>query len=264
VNGQYISDGNWDPSCQPWPLCPAAWNGSACCLNHWVYQLTPYFGFSSWTATNYAKALRCQANPYPWPATMQVNYSALCTYRMNGAMFPATYRGGWAGACNPGQCLPGSPIGWSRMVNLSDIDHPSSVMLLGERAYYPTPSYWTATGAYANSPAINPCYVTNCVFGTFCDNHYTQANGAYDELQVTPSKSYNCLVAYWHNNGMNALKVDGHVETIPKATLKTSAAQAALSNAAPGNIFWDDGKGGGCLSHWYDNQYPGGTWPYNQ
>ena len=257
-----VSDGNWNPSCPndlPW----WSWDfpNSACCANHWVWQLAPYFGVYCKSSTNYAKALRCPANPYPWPATMEANYTAICTYRMNGAMFPASYRSGYGGGS---AAVPGSPQGWQKMVNLSDIDHPGSVMLLGEAAHYPAPSYWTATSAYANSPAIAPCYVTNCAFGTFCDNHYQQSQNAYDELQVTPSKSYNCLMAYWHNNGMNALKVDGHVELIPKATLKTYAAQAALANAPPGNLFWDDGKGGGCLSAWYNNQYPGGTWPYNQ
>lgn len=274
------SNGNWDPSCPPNPLWPGGFNMSACCANHWVYQMGSYFGAG---AANFAKALRCQANPWPWPPTVAANYTALVTYRMNGAMFSLTYRGAWGSASSSG---PGSPMGWSRIVNQSDIDHPSSVMLLGETAYFPIPNYWSATllaSQIAKSPAITPCYVTNYVTWTpcYCDNHFAAYNqvgggcvvvpggGEYAELQVTPAKSCNALVAYWHDNGMNVLKVDGHVERVDKTTLQAYSIQCMLksvgvSASAPNNteggIFWSDSKGAG----WYYNQYPGAPWPYNQ
>ena len=268
INGVLTSNGNWDPSCPDWPLWPGGFNMSACCANHWVYQMASYFGAGP---TKLAEALRCQANPWPWPPTVAANYTALVTYRMNGNMFSLTYRGAWGSAS---ACSPGSPLGWSRMVNQSDIDHPSSVMLLGETAYFPVPNYWSATllaSQIAKSPAITTCYVTNTVTWNpgYCDNHFTIGGGEYNELQVTPRKRCNALVAYWHDNGMNVLKVDGHVERIDEATLQTYSVDcmlksvgvsASVPNFTPGGIFWSDGKGSG----WYYNQYPGGTWPYNQ
>ena len=270
VNGQYISNGNWDPSCPPNPLWPGGFNFSACCANHWAYQLAPYLGAG---AANHAKALRCQANPWPWPPTAVANYTALITYRMNGNMFPSTYRGSWGSAS---ACSPGSPNAWQRMVNLSDVDHPSSVMLLGETAYNGNANnLWGQALPCGKTPAISTCYVTNYVTWNpfYCDNHFTPGTGEYAEMQVTPSKSCNAQVAYWHNNSMNALKVDGHVELIPKVTLQAYSIQMMLAsvgspangaNPTLGGIFWGDGKGLVNGSPWYWNQYPGGVWPYNQ
>ena len=275
---------NWDPSCPALPCWNGGFINSACCANHWVYQLAGYFGAG---AVNYAKSLRCQANPWPFPPTVAANYTALVTYRMNGAMFPSTYRGAWGSAFGG---VPNSPQGWSRMVNLSDVDHPSSVMLLGETAYFPIPNHWSATllaSQIAKSPAITPCYVTNYVTWTpcYCDNHfaaYSQVGGGcvaipgsgeYSELQVTPTKSCNALTAYWHNNGMNVLKVDGHVEQVSKVTLQNYSLQMMLAspgvsangpNSTPGGIFWGDGKGLNNGQAWYSNQYPGAPWPFNQ
>lgn len=258
---------NWDPSCPPLPCWNCGFNFSACCANHWVYQLLPYYGTPS--ADKFAAALRCKLNGWPWPPTVAANYTALITYRINGNMFPLTYRGAWGSA---GPCSSTSPAASSRMTNMSDIGHPSAVMFMGEAVFAlaPTPYHPTLNLPYAKNPSISSCYVTNYVSWNpyYCDNWFTQASGEYDIIKISPSRSCNALAAFWHNNNMNILMADGHVSRINSPTIARYGAEMMLNgngpNSSAGGIFWGDGKGLNNGSPWYYGQYPGGSWPYNE
>lgn len=188
---------------------------------------------------------------------------------MNNMMYPYNFRCATFGGIT--QCAltpptyadlatPATPRGWDKRVNLSDVEHPAAVALLGEipvnqKLYdnlygnlYGLPNYW----------GISACSVTG---GPGCTASY----GINLEWRYGNCNGY---IAAFHNYGMNALITDGHVEWISKTKLLEyssqviSAVNPYVPNSTPGGLFWTDGKGLQSQgTGWYANQFPGGPWP---
>lgn len=236
----------------------------------WSNVIKPYLGGSP---ASILSLMQCKANPWPWSNSPSWNFgwggSPVSGYSLNNMMFPANFRCATFGGIT--QCAltpptyadyatPATPRGWDKRVNLSDVEHPASVALLGEmpvnqRNYdnlygnlYGLPNYW----------GISACSVTS---GPGCTASY----GINLEWRYPYCNGY---IATLHNFGMNALIVDGHVDWISKAKLFDYSSQVIgtgvgfVPNGTPGGLFWTDGKG--LLSQgvgWYAHQFPGGPWP---
>ena len=237
------------------------YSGGSCSLGNWDARIRSYLGFSSANA-NFLKMLRCTANPWPFTATSAYSYA------WNGDMFPTSWRCGGAQSCGAN---PSNPAGWSKRVNISDINYASSVLLLGEQ---PAESVYQINPWYLNSSdgwiQYLPTY--GGAISSFTVTNYFWAWGLATRADPRVWLLPNCngYIATFHSLGMNALFVDGHVERIAKATLFDYSADMKYigTNGSAAAKFWTDGKGAsypssnGGVTQWYDNQFPGPSHPY--
>ncbi|MCG3147518.1 MAG: hypothetical protein PCFJNLEI_00958 [Verrucomicrobiae bacterium] len=278
---------NWEPSCPGGPgSCWPSPGYSACCAwnGTWQVAVGPYLGYTHGVASTnnaYLKVLRCPGNPWPWGAAGVV----ASTYKMNGEMFPENFRSVPGIGCGPGQCLPDNPSGWNKMINSSDIDHPSNLALLGETVFCGDANNpWGRTLPEGRgNPTFSACYVTN--YNSYAPGRLCATSLPYLKFEkIAPRKSSNAQTAYWHNHGMNVLFVDGHVQRMDKRTLEIYTLQMKRDpvsladgwvwngyqdflhpdgpNPSPGGLFWGDGKGMISGSAWYWNKFPGAPYPY--
>ncbi|MCG3146682.1 MAG: hypothetical protein PCFJNLEI_00116 [Verrucomicrobiae bacterium] len=279
--------------------CPT-YQGTAYCVTSsdptknaggWNYVIAPYLGCplsvlqkriacntcgiggccpSSVTSTyaSYSKLLQCPANAWRYPGG-GYRLSA-SNYQMNLDLFPLTWRCGGASSCGAG---PTSPQNWSRRVNMSDLNYGSSAMLLGEIPLdgssfglanpwgQANGGAWGYTLPYGGATGLTPLQVTNAWNIAW--------TGVNPDPRIWLRNDCNAFVAAWHNLGMNVLFVDGHVDRVTKTTLLQYSKDMHRTgpNGTPGGLFWTDGKGvlnvssNGGETQWYDNQYPGASYP---
>ena len=235
--------------------------GGSCSLGNWDTRIRSYLGFSSYT-TNFIKMLQCTANPWPFTATSAYSYA------WNGDMFPTSWRCGGAQSCGAN---PGNPAQWSKRVNLNDINHASAVMLMGEQ---PSESVYQINPWYLNSSdgwiQYLPTYGGTLSAFTVTNSFWAWTLPTRADPRVWLLPNCNGYIATFHNLGMNALFVDGHVERMAKATLLAYSADMKYigTNGSAAAMFWTDGKGAsypssnGGVTQWYDNQFPGLSHPY--
>ena len=285
----YLNDNNGFypyiyPDCSTNLYCTvASVGGSQCTMSQgWNIPLAPYFSYSTnvfverihknlcavngscsagtiQAVTAYAQFMQCPSNPWPIPLFGQpagasggfaqpggsATWRLLATtYAMNGDGFPVTWRSGFQPCTNN--------VGWYKRVNLAEINHPSSLALLGEMPWNvwnasSPPNVWGLT-YLPGSIYMQAANVTNMITGGL----------AYQWQHPTRFTYCNGYVAAWHGMSMNTLFPDGHVERIPQSLLTSNSVQSQSGVASStGALFWNDGKGAG----WFANQFPGYTFP---
>ena len=204
--------------------------------------------------TEYARVMQCPSNPWTIPLFCQpagasggfaqpggsATWRLLATtYAMNGDGFPITWRSGFSPCSNN--------TGWNKRLNLADIDHPSSLALLGEMPW----DVWTVSsppngwglGYLPGQIYINSAVTTNLTL-------------AGQWMKPTRTTYCNGSVAAWHAMRMNTLAPDGHVIQVKQSDLCAYGNQFTTgggSDGTPGAIFWGDGK----AANWFANQFPG-------
>ena len=301
------------PFCPAWNQAWCAWpQAGSCTYGNWYSALLRYMGFNisgdlnynyGWATKNATlmSLTRCPGQPSNWqPGGAGGN--CYQSYAANADIFPLTFRatgGGYFCPCGNNTCgywydSPYNVYTWSKRARGSDITHASGAMYMGEQpvdsshhdAYsIAKPGIWSGYGLPAQYGLnwFNAGMVTN-IFYT--GNPYNVVNfsvgGPYPFDWLTPD--YNANIAMFHNQGMNALFCDGHVERIGRQQLITytvqfldpthtsnwittqNAALMSLGQTTPGGIFWNDGKlfpsidsnWGYYGARWTYNQYPGG------
>lgn len=236
----------------------------------WSVAIKPYVGGQAGAAAAtkdaFLDVMQCRANRWRWSDSPMWNgwaqSSPVSGYSMNLNMFPYNYRCSSIGTSTSCGGLtagnPFTPEGWDKRVNMQDIKSPSAVAIVGEqpvlqntRNLYAAslPNWWGVSACSATNIALT----CNASWGIFTQWRYPDCNG---------------LIATFHNLGMNALLVDGHVEWLSKQQLLEYSVQVTGTsnpygpNTTPGGLFWTDGKGMlSQASGWYHNQFPGGPWP---
>jgi len=241
------------------------YTGGSCSLGNWDARIRPYLGFSSTASslTNFQKMLKCPSNP--WPLVYGGSYS----YAMNVDMFPVTWRCGGANSCGAN---PANPASWSKRVNINDINHGASLMLIGEQpvnsSYLTNPWYLNSSDGWLQYlPTYSAIGISSY---TVTNSFWAWALPTRADPRVWLRQDCNGYVSTFHNLGMNALFVDGHVERMAKSTLLAYSANMKYigTNGSPAALFWTDGKGtsypssNGGVTQWYDNQFPGTSHPY--
>ena len=250
------------------------------------FALSPYLGFSSnglasgctaWFKP--VKLLQCPANPWPFsgciPDDTMVRRSLWPSgYGMNKWGFPEDANDAYG---MQGSAFSNSPSWWYKRVNLTDIAHPASLLLMGEMpvapAGYPLKVDYKGDGTGFTVPAggfpgdgvhvdgIYPCSVTNMAdncTGTGNSTWSASCNKASLFPYFAPDRNLICnkQVAFFHFLGQNNLFPDGHVAWTTLAKVLTSCADVGpggwgflgVANychqavGTPGGIFWCDGK----------------------
>ncbi|MCG3149179.1 MAG: hypothetical protein PCFJNLEI_02639 [Verrucomicrobiae bacterium] len=243
---------------------------SSACATDWQAFLAPYF---STKASYYSQMMRCPSNPWPFPNASTTSYG------MNGSMFPMNYR------CSSMSTLfecallaptypveratPATPSGWNKAVHLTDINRPGSVALVGEIPICPSgvANPWGTGGLPGGyiGRTIWMCAATPSPGSVLCDG-----SNWFPTHKEWRRPDCNAFIATWHNQGMNTLFVDGHVERVSKTTLMDYSLQAQSNlwnvgvsgssggpNPTPGGIFWMDGKTAWSGAYgWYTGQWP--------
>ncbi|MCG3147371.1 MAG: hypothetical protein PCFJNLEI_00810 [Verrucomicrobiae bacterium] len=250
----------------PGNTCPVGWN----------YWLKPYLGCPKniFPATkNYLELMQCPSNPWPYPKNWWAFSPGglnspmgltVTSYAMNGSMFPINWRCTtmsqfYQGSGSEGQIS--SPFAWNKRVNLSEVQHPNGVVLLGEM---PVNQIQFGANLWGINYGLPIVATINAVSAT---NHQA-VTGTHPFSWPGTSLAYewrlpgcNALISAFHNLRMNTLFVDGHVEQVSKSQLFTYSVQAQSSglapNGSPGMIFWNDGKGYRRQNYgWYADQFP--------
>ena len=258
VNNNLCVDAGWNGYCsscsmqsmQPVQDCTAYNSWMQCPSNPWRFpgQLTP--SDCSW---NYASQV---VDAHGQKTSTWRLYPT--TYAMNGDGFPISFCGDNINAVT---CDCKNPNNFNKCVNLSDINHPSSLALIGEMPW----DMWTVA---SSSPAnVFFTQATSCLPSGNGTKFYLTADGVggtnttvdFKWTNVTRFAYCNGYVAAWHGMRMNTLFTDGHVEQISQSMLMSNAVQfqTGTDTTAPGWLFFNDGK----AKNWYANQFPGYNFP---
>ena len=287
----YLGDNaGFYPYAFPWPTSSrcAAYYGTY----SWFSVLASYLGYSTngapsgsllqpeaFACQKNIKIMQCPSNPWPFLGTVLGS-----SYAMNRSFLPSNFYGSYGSWVTPFFCTnggsamsatppePGSGnMGFSKRVNMSDIEHPSGVMLLGEVPIAPpnyriTPSFTTPGVGMPSSfgyawLGVGYCQVTNMSVGganpTACKPPYNSGNGDLEWIQP----SFNQMVSTFHSLCMNVLYPDGHVSAVSKSTLINHCLDVGIvrsgeTNASSGWVFWEDLKQSSQGNSWYWRRFP--------
>jgi prepilin-type processing-associated H-X9-DG protein len=257
--------GGWNYVIAPYLGCPlSALQTRIACNTCGIVGCCPASVIAEYNT--YSQVFSCPSNPWSFPAGgYRLSASG---YEMNVDNFPETWRCDGANDCG---ASPNNPRGWSRRVNLSDLHQASTLMLMGEIPLdgnvMDNPwgqlngGGWGYTLPYGGTAGMAALQVTNVWNITW--------TGVNPDPRIWLMPNCNAFVAAFHDQGMNVLFADSHVERLSKATLLSYSVDMEQLGPSlkPGIKFWTDGRGllgvssNGGETHWYDNQFPGASYP---
>ena len=282
VGGNGIIGGAYCTASPSWNVSLAPYYGYSSCAfiqnigdnfcNNGAYGSSlcpaPYSGWCSGPTydaiAGYAPFMQCPSNPWQiptlgmglatvnsWPQCGDSSWRIFATtYAMNGDGFPVDWNAGGGNCANP--------AGFNKCMNMADINHPSSLALIGEMPW----DVWAA-GSPANNFGLAYLPGGNDAPWMTADRVSTNTgpqNKAHTWTNVTRFACCNGYMAAWHHNNMNTLFPDGHVEQISQSTLTNYSVQYQTPGTAmnsPGWLFFNDGK----AQSWYAGQFPGYNFP---
>lgn len=267
----YLSDNNgyypyarepWGQSCNGLVVNGATVTSS--CPNYqphygWLPCLAPYTGNTINglpSGFKVSKLLQCPANPWPFSPY----YQDPSSYVMNLDSFPVSFAAPLA-AC-PDYCTNQPAIvtevsvrEFNKRINLSDIDHPSSLLLLGEVPV--APPFYQVTPTYQLPQQGLPMAWQGIYY--YCP--INTING----VVINPAAGWNWYgflptcnwdVSFFHNLGMNTVYPDGHVAWLSQKTVinyEWDAYNVSTNSNTAGVLFWfNHGQ-----EFWFSRRLPG-------